>query len=393
MQPLSETIARLAALRGGRQGRVGASDHLQPLGEFGSNPGDLGAWMRVPDKVGEGPPLVVVLHGCAQNAAGYDQGSGWSRLADDFGFALLYPEQRRANNANLCFNWFEPGDTRRGAGEALSIVQMVETMIRKHAIDRSRIFVTGLSAGGAMTSVLLATYPEIFAGGAIIAGLPFGAAANVQQALERMRGAGGPGGLALAAAVRSAAPPPRRWPKISIWHGTADHVVASSNADASLVQWQSVYGLLGAAHCTEAIGGHTRRVWLDGEGEAVIEDYRIRGMGHGTPIATTGAQACGQAGPHMLEAGISSTRCIADNWKLTGHRRRPAAQSSAATGAGPAAAPVPGVAEILHRDTQDRPGPSAPAGPRLAGLRPAGLARVDVGKVIDDALRAAGLVR
>ena len=117
--------------------------------------------------------LVVVLHGCGQTAAAYDFGTGWSTLAKRYGFALLMPEQQGANNANTCFNWFNPGDVARGRGEAASIRQMVARMVADHKIDPRRIYVTGLSAGGAMTSVMLATYPEVFAGGAIIAGLPY----------------------------------------------------------------------------------------------------------------------------------------------------------------------------------------------------------------------------
>ena len=130
----------------------------------------------LPENLPEGAPLVVVLHGCTQSAAGYDRGSGWSQLADQAGFALLFAEQQRANNPNLCFNWFLPTDTKRNFGEALSIRQMIETLVLAHGLDRKRIFVTGLSAGGAMASVMLATYPEVFAGGAIIAGLPYGSA-------------------------------------------------------------------------------------------------------------------------------------------------------------------------------------------------------------------------
>ncbi|TIL83807.1 MAG: PHB depolymerase family esterase, partial [Mesorhizobium sp.] len=114
----------------------------------------------------EAAPLVVVLHGCTQTAAGYDDGSGWSQLADQEGFTLLFPEQQRANNPNLCFNWFVPGDTKRNGGEALSIRQMIGAVVVEYGLDRKRIFITGLSAGGAMTSVMLACYPEVFAGGA-----------------------------------------------------------------------------------------------------------------------------------------------------------------------------------------------------------------------------------
>ena len=99
---------------------------------------------------------------------------------------LLLPEQTQANNPKTCFNWFLPGDTARDRGEALSIRQMIEKTIGAHGIDRSRVFVTGLSAGGAMTAAMLATYPEVFAAGAIIAGLPYGTAGNAQQAFESM---------------------------------------------------------------------------------------------------------------------------------------------------------------------------------------------------------------
>jgi poly(hydroxyalkanoate) depolymerase family esterase len=137
---------------------------LSPLAKFGANPGALRAYSYIPEGLPEQAPLVV-LHGCTQTAAGYDHGAGWSQFADRHRFARLYPEQQRANNANLRFNWFVPEDIGRDCGEALSIAQMVGTMIEIHGLDRRRVFITGLSAGGVMTLVMLATYPELFAGG------------------------------------------------------------------------------------------------------------------------------------------------------------------------------------------------------------------------------------
>jgi feruloyl esterase len=162
------------------------SSHLREIRNFGSNPGDLRMFAHLPPQVSEDCALVVVLHGCTQSAAGYDLGAGWSTLADRFGFVLLLPEQQRSNNPNGCFNWFQAGDIERGHGEAYSIRQMIDKMVLDHGINPARVFVTGLSAGGAMTSVMLATYPDVFAGGAIVAGLPYGAATTVQQAFETM---------------------------------------------------------------------------------------------------------------------------------------------------------------------------------------------------------------
>src|SRR6478735_12287550 len=115
---------------------------LQEVSDFGSNPGNLRMFAYVPKQLPSSPGLIVVLHGCLQTAAGYDYGAGWSTLADRYGLALLFPEQQQANNPQRCFNWFRPGDSERDHGEALSIRQMVERMIRAHEIDRQRVFVT-----------------------------------------------------------------------------------------------------------------------------------------------------------------------------------------------------------------------------------------------------------
>ena len=156
----------------GRTASQAGQSPLVEINEFGTNPGALKMFAYVPEQLPRAPALVVVLHGCGQTAAAYDVGTGWSTLAKRYGFALLMAEQQSANNANTCFNWFSPGDIARGRGEAASIRQMIARMASDHKIDPRRIYITGLSAGGAMTSVMLAVYPEVFAGGAIIAGLP-----------------------------------------------------------------------------------------------------------------------------------------------------------------------------------------------------------------------------
>ena len=262
MRRISDTMARMRAMADATSpSHAATGDRLARLTDFGSNPGALEAWAFAPPNLPANAPLVVVLHGCTQNAAGYDEGAGWSQLAEAGGFALLLPEQRRANNPNLCFNWFVPEDSRRDSGEPLSIRQMIGTMIARHRIDPARVFITGLSAGGAMTSVMLATYPELFAGGAIIAGLPFGTAGNVSQALDRMRGHGLPDDTALAALLRRGSSHEGPWPAISVWHGTADGTVTVTNADAIIDQWRAVHGLGREPDAADLVDGYPHRVW------------------------------------------------------------------------------------------------------------------------------------
>ena len=322
---------------------------------------------------------MVVLHGCTQTAAEYDQGSGWSRLADRHGFVLLFPQQDRANNANLCFNWFERGDITRGQGEAQSINQMIETVTIAHGIDRDRIFITGLSAGGAMASVMLATYPEMFAGGAIIAGLPYGCASNVQQAFGAMRSAGQTRTAALAAIVQNASGHEGPWPKVSVWHGSDDTTVHPNNADAIVEQWLPLHGLSKSPSTADVVDGYPHRAWRDASGQIVVEAYSITGMGHGTPLDTSNADSFDVAGPHMLDVAISSSQRIAEFWGLISDTIAQPEAPERAQEVGPAATDT-GVARRM-RTAQ-----------RLYSV-PKSIPGIDIGRIIDDALRAGGLLK
>jgi poly(hydroxyalkanoate) depolymerase family esterase len=368
---------------------------LREVSQFGSNPGNLRMFTYVPPRLAADPALVVVLHGCTQTAAGYDHGAGWSTLADRYGFALLLPEQKRANNLNCCFNWFLPADTQRDQGEAASIRQMIETAVDEHGIDRRRVFVTGLSAGGAMTSVMLACYPDVFAGGAIIAGLPYGAAANVQQAFESMFQSPPRAARAWGDLVRAASSHRGPWPRVAVWHGDADTTVVPTNAHEILKQWIDVHGLPADPSVRATQNGHARAIWFNAAGDEVIESFTVSRMAHGTPLATgTAVDACGNAGPFLLEAGISSSWHIAKFFGLTETRVDHAALPDGSTTSiipelrpfSPLATTFVPPSELPHRegaphaDRHDEP-PPAPAGP------------IDIGAVITNALRAAGLMK
>jgi poly(hydroxyalkanoate) depolymerase family esterase len=294
---------------------------LEEVTGFGSNPGRLHMLRYVPPQLPRKSPLVVVLHGCRQNARDYDHGSGWSTLARERGFAVLYAEQTRSNNPNTCFNWFRPSNVTRDRGEVMSIRQMIERMVTAHGIDRKRIYITGLSAGGAMTAAMLAAYPELFAGGGIIAGLPYGAARDVHRALAAMKKAPERSPEEWGDLVRAASPVAgreARLPTVSIWHGTRDHTVSLSNAEALLRQWLDVHGLDPAGTRETNVDGHVRRTWNDKAGRAAVEFYLIEGMGHGTPLKPRPASRsrADTPGPFMLDAGISSTTRLADAWGL-----------------------------------------------------------------------------
>jgi feruloyl esterase len=286
------------------------------LESFGPNPARLSLYAHVPAELAAGAPLVVVLHGCTQTAAAYDAGSGWSRLADEAGFAVAFPQQNARNNGRLCFDWFDARHVGRGDGEVRSIAAMVGHMLETHRLDRRRVFITGLSAGGAMTAAMLATYPELFAAGAVIAGLPFGTARKVQEAFESMREGRRRPASEWGRLVREASPHAGPWPAMSIWHGTADATVNIENATDLVKQWTNVHGLSeGAGTDKTAAGGLRHRVWRDRSGAVTVEEILVPGMGHGTPIdrSLDGAE---HAVPFMLDVGISSTRRIARRWGI-----------------------------------------------------------------------------
>ena len=325
----------------GRSASAGAESPLVEISEFGTNPGALKMFAYVPEQLPRASALVLVLHGCGQTATGYDVGTGWSTLANRYGFALLMPQQQAANNVNTCFNWFNPGDVARGRGEAASIRQMVARMVADHKIDSRRIYVTGLSAGGAMTSVMLATYPEVFAGGAIIAGLPYGIASNVREALGGMMQSTSRPADKLGDLVRKASKHNGPWPKVSVWHGSADRTVNPGNANEIVKQWLDVHGLPAAPMSTGDVDGYPRDVWWNADGETVVESYTISDMAHGTPLGLAGNdEPYGAEGAFLIEAGISSSYHIANFFGLT-DRVSPASEAAEPA---PASKPVPSAA-------------------------------------------------
>ena len=202
---------------------------------------------------------------------------------------------------------------------------MIEHLVATHGLDRKRIFVTGLSAGGAMTSVMLATHPELFAGGAVVAGVPYHCAEGLQEGFEVIFQ-----GRVLPAEewgerVRAATGHTGPWPRVQVWHGDADVTVKPVNAEEIVKQWANVHGLPAEPAADEPVGPHRRRVWRDPDGNDVIESWTVAGMAHGQAIDPQAPDGCGQPEPFIIDAGISSPTRIARSWGLTDVvRERPA---------------------------------------------------------------------
>ena len=267
---------------------------------------------------------------------------------------------------------------------------MVEKLVLDKGIDRGRVFVTGLSAGGAMTSVMLACYPEVFAGGAIVAGLPFGAATNVKQAFQSMFQSPARPAREWGDLVRRASRHTGPWPRVSVWHGNADKTVIPRNARQILQQWTAVHGLPLSPSKQETIDGYPREVWIDEAGIEMIESYTISNMAHGTPLATgKGEGGCGAAGPFLLEVGISSSYHIAKFFGIAGPELRQSAEGKALTlspaiicHSEDAAAGSVLEGEVLDKEYDTKPNQGIKAPPAF-----------EIGAVINNALKSAGLIK
>jgi poly(hydroxyalkanoate) depolymerase family esterase len=251
-------------------------------------------------------PLICLLHGCTQDAATFAAATRMNDAADRHGFIAVYPQQERGENPQRCWNWFDGRHQARGAGEPASIAAIVRDLVgttTEWAVDPERVFVAGLSAGGAMATVLAATYPDLFAAVAVHSGLAYRSASSVPSAFAAMaRGARQVGGLE------------RPVPSIVI-HGSADRTVAPVNGDQVLAQagldpaspTATVRGQVENGHAYE----HSR--WTDAGGAPRHERLTVEGMGHAWSGGLPGGSYTDPRGPDATEAicsffaGVSSS--------------------------------------------------------------------------------------
>lgn len=262
-------------------------------------------------RAGARPPMVVMLHGCTQDAADFAAGTRMNQQARALGVVVLYPEQSQRDNPRKCWNWFHPQHQQRGRGEPAVLAALTQSMAAAHRVDPARIYVAGLSAGGAMADILGATYPELFAAVGVHSGLPRGSATDVVSAL---------------AAMRSGAPAPMRapgggaLPPLIVFHGDADKTVHSSNGQALVDAALQARGVEEDAAGSGAAGSgaagtgaaeplkgqsaqgqaYSQSIYRGRDGRTIAEYWQLHGAGH----AWSGGHADGS---HTDPAGVDAS--------------------------------------------------------------------------------------
>lgn len=269
---------------------VSAKD-IVPIDNFGNNPGNLKMFLHTSKdlKTSEAAPLVIVLHGCMQKAYRIGLETGWNKIADTSGFNVVYAQQKTSNNPTRCFNWFSKTDNVKDEGEIASIKSMIDFMTKNYNTDTNRIFIYGVSAGGAMSAAMMACYPYLFKAGCVVAGGPYIKGADLSAAKEAM--------------VNPIKLPPEGWgafvkaqnpdytgsyPKLIVIHGAKDNVVNIENAWNLIRQWTWLHNIDTLPNDKDddfpEYSDMERKVFKNKSGEAMVKFYQFNKLGHQLPV-------------------------------------------------------------------------------------------------------------
>jgi poly(hydroxyalkanoate) depolymerase family esterase len=251
-------------------------------------------------------PLVVMLHGCTQDADDFAAGTGIDIVAAHATCLVLYPEQAPGANRRRCWNWFRPTNQMRGIGEPAAMISLIDHVAAQYAVDPERVYVAGLSAGACLAVTLGILYPERFAAVGVCAGMPYGAAQTPLGAMAAMQNGGSARSAAaagLAALARERLPLP-----LIVFHGTADDVVHLDNSLQLTRQWAQIHSLTGTRAATlmpSEVRRHTpyrrrayrEELYRNTNNVVLIRRYIVEGMGHCWPGGTPEGSYTDSAGP------------------------------------------------------------------------------------------------
>lgn len=295
-------------------GSLASAATLTEVTDFGSNPGNLRMFRFVPEGLASGAPLVVIAHGCLQTAQDVADLSGWSDVAQANGFAIVYPQTSRGNDPFAgCFRTWLPEHQERGQGEPLSVMQMIDWMLGHHGLDARRVFMAGMSSGGHLTNVMLATYPDRFAAGAPQSSFPYKCALSFADVDPCCRGVMTRTREIWGELARSGYPGykgPR--PRVSLWHGMEDDLLRAVNLDHQREQWIAALGIDGEPDGVRWVDGYAGNVYENAEGTPVLETFAIPRLGHALALdLRPSSPKCGKEGPYATDVHLCAAAAIA----------------------------------------------------------------------------------
>ena len=299
----------------------GQSDNVN-ISRFGSNPGNLEMFLHLPKSPKSKKSLVVVLHGCMQDAKTIATQSGWNDLSNKYGFTVLYPQQKILNNPNECFNWFQKKDIEKDKGEVFSIKQMIDFAVDSMKLNRDSVFVYGLSAGAAMGVALMADYPETFQTGAILAGGPFYSATNPMKAFGSLLSPQKKSAEEWAIPIfKQHNDTIKKFPKLIVIHGKSDQVVNIENSRQLILQWSAIHQISSfpseTIHDFKDKNDFVNFVYKDIAGNEIISFLEVKYLGHELMVDPgEGSKQGGKTGLFSKDKDFFSTYWIASKFGL-----------------------------------------------------------------------------
>lgn len=290
-------VATACLIGGVAVARPASAATLTEVTDFGANPGNLGMHVYVPDSADPAPAIVLALHGCSGSGPGFYSGSEFASLADQHGFIVIYPSASKKWN---CFDsWSAESHTRGGGSDPVSLMSMITYVEKQYKGDPNRVYVTGSSAGGMETNIMIGNYPDVFKAGAAFMGVPFGCFADESDYIPVANASNCASGRVNKTPqewgnlVRSAYPGySGPSPRIQLWHGENDNFVHYAELQQEIDQWTDVYGVSQTPTNTDTPrAGWNRRQYADSSGMVKVEAYSVSGAGHDLPQTGMAAAA------------------------------------------------------------------------------------------------------